>query len=868
MRKYLFLMAALHVLSSHLQAQNYSFVSSTQMAPGIIYRNYTMTSPHSQQIHLLEVDLKDPTVKMQSAKAGNVINGGVLTVKQIAASKDVNSNHHNVIGAVNGDFFVPTPGSPSEGNVENILVGDGQIFASKTGFTKTIFGISEDNNPFIDKRSQSYSVTRAGVATTIHKINGSRTTDTLVLYNQFKGASTGTDNTGTEVRLTLAPGHTWKANAAVKCVVQAKQVGVANMSFSAGQAVLSGKGTASTYLQSYNVGDTVTLNLNVAIGVSDILQVTGGFPRIVDNGVNSVNTDLWAEGGEPGQDTAHHPRTALGLSQDERFLYMVVVDGRTAGRYGMTFTELSDLMIYLGSYVAVNLDGGASSTLVANNVVKNYPSAAGVERNVGSALLAYSSTRLLDGFETNEGHFDKAPTYTVGTQYTVGVRSTSTMDRVTTNACSGAASERVVLHDSTTISTPWTVRLLSGSGIPANNDSIVSSGTLSFWLKTNTAQAGATVQVWFDDSDGAEASPPLTILNDGEWHQYSFDLDNFNGTTITTGNGQLNATKVTLDAIVLKQPNTATSWTVYFDDVIHDLNASGTNVKSQNKLLDDFEANVGHFDQKPTNTAGTQYTVGISTASTLQRVTTSTHQHRGVGGLRAVLIDSAGSSANWTVRLMSGSGMPSNNFKISSDGTLSFWMKTSTAQANATVQVWFDDSDGAEASPALSVINDGQWHLYNFNLDNFNGTTITSGNGQLDASLVTLDAIVLKQTNTSSTWTIYFDDVMHLATGTNPGTVVNRVVIPFQAVPAIEEIDNILMYPNPAAQAFTLRLPAAASGVYEVEMLGMNGARVFMNKFTEGAHLVDCRGLPAGHYLVRIVNGRKATTRKLVIQSK
>jgi hypothetical protein len=446
-------------------------------------------------------------------------------------------------------------------------------------------------------------------------------------------------------------------------------------------------------------------------------------------------------------------------------------------------------MIYLGAYNAINLDGGGSSTLVANNVVKNTPSDDTV-RAVGTALLAYSATQLLDGFENDEGHFNVAPTFTVGTQYTVGIATSSTMDRVTTNACSGAASERAVLDDDPASSSAWTVRLLSGSGIPANNVSVSSTGTLNFWLKTNTAQPGATVQVWVDDSDGAEASPPLTILNDGQWHQYSFDLKNFNGTSITSGNGHLDAANVTLDAIVLKQPNTSTSWTVYFDDLVHDKNGSGTKVSSQNQTLDDFEAGVGHFVDAPGNTAGgAQYTVGISTASTLQRVTTE--KHRGFGGLRATLVDDAGSSSPWTVRLLSGSGKPSNNLKITSDGSLSFWMQTSTAQPGATVQIWFDDSDGAEASPALSVINDGQWHLYNFNLDNFNGTTITTGNGQLDGALVTLDAIVLKQSNTSATWTVSFDDVMHLTTGVNPGSVVLPVL---QTEPPITLTDDKHVY--------------------------------------------------------------------------
>src|SRR6202008_3874686 len=138
------------------------------------------------------------------------------------------------------------------------------------------------------------------------------------------------------------------------------------------------------------------IQLDVASGVSNIVQVMGGFPRIVTNGTNTASTNVISEGGTIDQDTTHNPHTAVGTSQDERFLYMVVVDGRTsAARYGMSLTELGDLMKYLGAYNAVNLDGGGSSTLVANNVVKNVPSD-GSERPVGTALLAYAATQLID----------------------------------------------------------------------------------------------------------------------------------------------------------------------------------------------------------------------------------------------------------------------------------------------------------------------------------------------------------------------------------------------------------------------------------------------------------------------------------------
>ncbi|MFN7020760.1 MAG: phosphodiester glycosidase family protein [Phycisphaerales bacterium] len=57
-----------------------------------------------------------------------------------------------------------------------------------------------------------------------------------------------------------------------------------------------------------------------------------------------------------------HPRTAAGVSDDGRMLWLVVVDGRRADwSVGMTLPELGELMVEAGAWDAVNLDGGGSS---------------------------------------------------------------------------------------------------------------------------------------------------------------------------------------------------------------------------------------------------------------------------------------------------------------------------------------------------------------------------------------------------------------------------------------------------------------------------------------------------------------------------
>lgn len=59
------------------------------------------------------------------------------------------------------------------------------------------------------------------------------------------------------------------------------------------------------------------------------------------------------------------PRSAVGLSKSGKELILMVVDGRQNGySEGVSLNELARLMIEMGAYQAMNLDGGGSSTLV------------------------------------------------------------------------------------------------------------------------------------------------------------------------------------------------------------------------------------------------------------------------------------------------------------------------------------------------------------------------------------------------------------------------------------------------------------------------------------------------------------------------
>ncbi|MWB96933.1 T9SS type A sorting domain-containing protein, partial [Flavobacterium sp. GA093] len=172
---------------------------------------------------------------------------------------------------------------------------------------------------------------------------------------------------------------------------------------------------------------------------------------------------------------------------------------------------------------------------------------------------------------------------------TVGIATTSTLARATDSFKNGTASLKAVLNDNTSATTNWLVRLLSGGGTPANNQAFVGNqGSFGFWLKTSTANTGATVTAWIDDADGLEELPPLAIINNGAWNYYEWFLPTAAGTTITTGNGIVGGASVTLDAIVIKQNNTAAAMTVWIDDIQHNYisGCSGTRKMADTQELE------------------------------------------------------------------------------------------------------------------------------------------------------------------------------------------------------------------------------------------------------------------------------------------
>ena len=88
-----------------------------------------------------------------------------------------------------------------------------------------------------------------------------------------------------------------------------------------------------------------------------------------------------------------HPRTAMGYTKSGK-LIILVIQGRAAGRAeGATLVQEANMLLSLGCYEALNLDGGGSSCMLVNGRETITPSDAAGQRPVPAVLMIMHKTK-------------------------------------------------------------------------------------------------------------------------------------------------------------------------------------------------------------------------------------------------------------------------------------------------------------------------------------------------------------------------------------------------------------------------------------------------------------------------------------------
>lgn len=365
------------------------------IAPGLIHHRLRFAEG-PWVAHVLDVDL-DACWSPVALKAGSAGVGRARTTELleslVEAGRTSTGARLTAAAAVNADFFrFNPPGVPLAAHITG-----GRVIAGPS--RRPVLAIDEAGRATIEVLEDSGFLVMAGDTLPIAAWNRAAP-DGLALFDERWGARMDSATGAVEVVVAISPGAARLASGergsgqrdAVAGTVVAIDTMPAGVAPRAGEVVLvAGAGAPrsvhATLLAARRGMDSVQLRTWIEPRLPH--EAVGGFPVLVRRGVLRAGLD---SAGGRGFGPVRHPRTAVGISRMGRRLLLVTVDGRQPGySAGMTLPELGQLMIDLGATLALNLDGGGSTTMaisqgIGTTRILNQPSDTSGERPVSNAL--------------------------------------------------------------------------------------------------------------------------------------------------------------------------------------------------------------------------------------------------------------------------------------------------------------------------------------------------------------------------------------------------------------------------------------------------------------------------------------------------
>ncbi|MFU8945386.1 phosphodiester glycosidase family protein [Mycetocola zhadangensis] len=304
---------------------------------------------------------------------GGSVSGGATVSAQVAGS--------GAIAAVNGDYFdMNASGAPVSTNVSST-----RGVLNATNSNRPAFTVA-DGVAAVQQIASAATVIIGGDTLDIPSVNAPTVPSNQIGYytplwgshplSRVLGGPASMSNTFAIATLTDGI-----VTSVVSDLEEATALVTADTAIPTGSAVLIGREAEAARIAALTVGEAVDVSVGTTV---DVDLAVSGSQRLLVVGVQTPDEQVEAA------------RTAVGVNKDGTVVYVATIDGRAGDARGMTVQELGRLMLDLGAYNAVNLDGGGSTTLVARApgtdapVLVNRPSD-GTERLVANSLAFFSS---------------------------------------------------------------------------------------------------------------------------------------------------------------------------------------------------------------------------------------------------------------------------------------------------------------------------------------------------------------------------------------------------------------------------------------------------------------------------------------------
>ena len=400
---------------------DYDLLISKEIGPGVRY-NRIRIPEFPLNVNYMVVDLNNPYNRIETQQANETLGS---TERLADAYARQQADGKKPLGGQNGNFWVVSgQGIPSQfalGATYNANLKNGQIITETNGYSDQwdggpqrtgVVGIDANKKLWIESMSwKGYVSSNRWGAGQRHEIIQAnkycRASGEITLYNSFYGrnkkfqtieaaadnqSATLVDNATCEVYLDLNEGQEWASGKDFTATVKEVKSGEAAGTLGDYDLCLAGTAAYRTALEQLQPGDVVTLNYGwqsyATNEVPELENAIGG------NAVVLLNGELTGRNEDETYNSQIYSRSAYGMSEDGKTLYMLVIDKSGDPVYGVSAgcntSVMCQIMKQLGAWTVCNVDAGGSAQLMVQGEVVNRTTE-GTPRAVANGWMVYST---------------------------------------------------------------------------------------------------------------------------------------------------------------------------------------------------------------------------------------------------------------------------------------------------------------------------------------------------------------------------------------------------------------------------------------------------------------------------------------------
>ncbi|MCQ6561884.1 stalk domain-containing protein [Paenibacillus mendelii] len=363
----------------------------TSGAKRIDYK-WTKSKGGYSNVHVIEIDLTNPYVKLDVMSGKQGLATGLGSVGSMVKNS-------GAVAGVNADFF----NTSGKGSTLGAQVTSGTLVASPSQLKGMYaFAVTAERKPMIDLFSFDGTVTSgdgsafqlAGINKAAYRTepgNGYSHSNAMYIYT----------SAWTAARPTVAESATTPTEVLVVdgFVQQIAENGTIPGTPPANGYILRTHGKATTFvLEHLQIGQTVSSNYALTaqstgqkVDPAALQMLVGGHTILVDQG----KTTAFSRDTSGISGAYERSRTAVGYTQDSGKVMLITVED-VGSSDGMTLAELQKMMVKLGVWRGINLDGGGSTTMITRPLGEvetglAHPTENGSQRGVANGIGVFTT---------------------------------------------------------------------------------------------------------------------------------------------------------------------------------------------------------------------------------------------------------------------------------------------------------------------------------------------------------------------------------------------------------------------------------------------------------------------------------------------